>query len=131
MLTLIAGLVLSSTLNFQQSPAAAKPDPRERLDTAIAEGIKLLEAKEHAKFLTMFVAPDVLASRGPIEQFAADFASRRASAALEALKQIQKLKPAMSADGLTATYGPLTPGPVGGPTSMTWGKIGKYWYIQK
>ena len=130
MLTLIAGLVLSSSLALQQPPAATKPDPRERLDTAIAEGIRLLEAKEYAKFLTLFVPPEVLASRGPIEQFAAEFATRRGPHALDAFKQIQNVKPTMSADGMTAVYD-VTPGPDGGPTSMTWGKIGKYWYIQK
>lgn len=130
MLTLIAGLVLSSSLALQQPPAATKPDPRERLDTAIAEGIRLLEAKEYAKFLTLFVPPEVLASRGPIEQFAAEFATRRGPLALDAFKQIQNVKPTMSADGMTAVYD-VTPRPDGGPTSMTWGKIGKYWYIQK
>ena len=130
MLTLIAGFVLSSTLAAQQSPATPKPDPREQLDTAIAEGIRLLEAKDYAQFLSMFVPADVLASRGPIEQFAADFAGRRGPLALAALKQIQHVKPTMSADGLTATYD-LVAGPDGGPTSMMWGKIGKFWYIQK
>ena len=46
------------------------------------------------------------------------------------LKQIKGAKPTMSADGLTATFD-VTSGPDDGPTSMTWGKIGKYWYIAK
>src|SRR5262245_42048385 len=131
MLNLIAGLVLSSTLGVQQARVAATPpDPRERLETAIAEGIKLLEAKDYAKFLTMFVPPEVLASRGPIEQFAAEFASRKGPMALVALKQIQNAKPTMSPDGSVATY-ELIPAPEGGPGSITWQKTGKYWYIAK
>jgi hypothetical protein len=129
MFTLIAGFVLSSTLGIQQPRATPPPDPRERLDTAIAEGIKLLEAKDYVKFLTMFVPPDALAGQN-IEQFAADFARRKGPMALAALKEIQTAKPTMSNDGLTATYA-VTPGPDGGPTSMMWSKIGKYWYIAK
>lgn len=131
MLTLILAAAFSATLGLQQSATPARPDPREKLDTAIAEGIRLLETKDYVKFLSTFVPPEVLAARGKsIEEFAAEFSQGRAVEALAALKYIQSSKPAMSADGTSAFY-EISPPPERGPRSMTWSKIGKYWYITK
>ena len=131
MLTAIAALVFSSTLSVQQPPAAVKPDPREKLDTAIAEGVRLLEKKDYVAFLTAFVTPADLAARGKsVEDFAAEFATERGEVALVALKQIQTLKPAMSADGTSATF-QLHLADERAPGAMTWTKIGARWYISK
>jgi hypothetical protein len=129
MLTLI-GMTLSVTLLIPQSGAApAQSDPRERLETAIEEGIRLLEKKEYLKFLTTLADPAALAKRRDTpEEFAAEFAEDGAERLLAMLKRIRTAKPAMSADGNTATY-QLDPAPERGPRTLRWEKIGKYWYI--
>ena len=129
MLTLMVAMVFAVTTGPQQSNAtAAQTDPREHLDMAIEASIGLLEKKEYAKFLSTFSPPEALAQRrDTLEQFAARFASD-GDRVLALLKRIQKVKPTMSADGLTATY-VLEPAPERGPSSLRWEKIGKYWYL--
>ena len=130
MLTLIAGVTLALTLATPQPQApAAKVDPRENLDTAIAEAVRLLEAKEHAAFLKTFIEPSMLASRrDTFEEFAASFAGERADRLLAMLKHARTMKPAMNAEGTIATYQP-DPNAGVGTRSLRWEKTGKYWYI--
>lgn len=130
MLTLIPGFVLALSLATPQPQTpTAKADPRENLDTAIAESIRLLEAKEHATFLKTFIEPEMLASRrDTFEEFVASFAGERADRLLAMLKHTRTLKPVTSAEGTIATYQP-DPNAGVGTRSLRWEKTGKYWYI--
>ena len=129
MTTLIIGLALTAILGAQQPTATPAADPRERLETAIEEGIRLLDKKEYATFLSMFVAPDMLARRrDTLEEFAAEFAGGKADRLLAVLKQIRTAKPTMNPESTQAIY-ELTPAPERGPSSLRWNKIGKFWYI--
>jgi hypothetical protein len=130
MLTAIIGVALALTLGTPQPQTqAAKADPRENLDSAIAEAIRLLEAREHATFLRTFIEPEMLASRrDSFEAFAASFAGERADRLLAMLKHVRTLKPAMSAAGTIATYQP-DPNAGVGARSLRWEKTGRYWYI--
>jgi hypothetical protein len=108
------------------SAADAKADPREKLETAIPEGIRLLEAKEYAKFLKNFVSPDVLkklTEKQTLEEFAKEFGEEKAARLLKALQTIKDAKPELDADGKKATY-KLKERP------LIFVKIDKYWYIE-
>jgi hypothetical protein len=123
--TLLSSAIVAVAL---QAPPATKPDPRANLDTTIALGIQLLEQKEYVKFLSTFPRPERLAQRrDTMEEFAADFA-KDADRLLTALRQIQKMKPAMSADGTIATY-TFEPPPTNGPRTLRWAKANGVWYI--
>ena len=130
MTTLMLGLALTAILGSQQpSFTPAAPDPRERLETAIEEAIRLLDKKDYTTFLSMFVPPEALARRrDTLEEFAAAFAGEKADRLLAALKQIRTATPAMSPEGTQATY-QISPRPERGPDSLRWNKIGKFWYI--
>jgi hypothetical protein len=106
---------------------AAKPDPREELQTAIAEGIRLLEAREYKTFVTTFVPAEELKKRGDIDAFVEKFSGPRAAQLLAALKEIQTAKPVMDDSGTRATFG--LQAAEGRPNSLRFEKIGRYWYI--
>ena len=124
-------IVLVGLLTLAQTAPAAKPDPREQLPTAIAEAIRLLEAKQYQPFLEAFVKPDELKARvsgGDLAQFAQKFGeSPRVARLLTALKEAQQVKPLMDKGDTVATF-PVS-APDGGPTTIRFEKIGKYWYI--
>ncbi|HMO36504.1 MAG TPA: hypothetical protein PKA06_10720, partial [Gemmatales bacterium] len=64
---------------------------QEKLETAITEGIKLLEGKEYVKFLKAFVEPpelEELSKGGSIEEFAEKFAVSKGPQLLSVLKNI-------------------------------------------
>lgn len=129
MLTFVSGVLLALTLVTPQPQAAAKADPRENLDSAIGEAIRLLEAKDYAAFLKTFIEPTMLASRrDSFEAFAASFAGERADRLLATLKHLRTLKPAMNTDATIATYQP-DPNAGVGTRPVRWEKTGKYWYI--
>lgn len=120
MLTLLVGA---------QAPAPAKADPRENLDTAITEAIRLLEKKDYAAFLTTFSEPGRMAKRrDSIQEFAAEFGRERAALVLDMLKHIQKAKPTMSENGTVATFA-IDPKLTGGRDNVRWRKTERYWYI--
>jgi hypothetical protein len=109
----------------QRGPA--RPDPREQLTTAIAEGIRLLEAKEYKAFVMTFVPAEELKKRGDIDAFVEKFAGPRASQLLAALKEIQTATPVMDESGTKATFALQAAG--GRPNSLRFERIGGYWYI--
>jgi hypothetical protein len=111
--------------------ADAKVDRREKLETAIPEGVRLLEAKEYATFIKHFAEPDQLkkATRDTsLEAFAKEFGQEKAAILLKVLKSIKDTKPAFSADGKKATYN--LKDDVAGKKTITFVKVDKYWYIQ-
>ena len=126
----VTGICLVALLVFGQAGPAAKADPREQLPTAIAEAIRLLEAKQHVEFVKMFVPPERLKERAGTPESLAKFAeafAQRGARMLAALKEIQKMKPQMDQGDTIATY-TLSP-QEGAPPSLRFQKIGKFWYI--
>lgn len=111
--------------------ADSKADPREKVDTAVLEGIRLLEAKDYVKFLKEFVAPDDfknLTAKGTLEEFAKKFGENKGPRLLQVLKSIKDSKPTLDKDEKTATYEMKES--IGGKKEIKFKKIDKYWYIQ-
>lgn len=111
-------------------PASAqeKADPREKLDTAIAEAIRLLEAKDYETLLKNFVPPDELkriTERKSFDEFVKEFSKGKAATLLEVLKWAKDKKPTLDKDGRRADFGPYKEG----SKSFKMYKIGDYWYI--
>jgi hypothetical protein len=131
---LLSLLVLLFLSAFDVSAAQAqdpKPDPREKLETAIPEGIKLLTAKEFQPFIEKFVAPDDLkeiTKRTTVEEFAKRFGEEKAETLLKVLENIKDTKPTFDKTGTKATY-TLTQ-TIGNKKTITFKKVEKYWYIQ-
>lgn len=115
-------------------PAVARdvqPDPREELKTAIPEGIRLLEAKQHQAFVKSFVPPadlQKLTAGTSLEEFAKRFGEGKAPQLLKILKEIKDAKAKLDDTGTKATFA-LKEG-MGGKKSISFVKVGKYWYIK-
>jgi hypothetical protein len=111
--------------------ADPRPDPREKLETAIPEAIRLLEAREYRTFIEQFAVPDELKQvlgQGTIEELTRSFAKENAQLALRVMKQIVGARPTLEADGTRATF--ELKEAVEGKKSITFVKIGKYWYLR-
>jgi len=111
--------------------ADSKADPREKPETAVPEGIRLLEAKDYATFLTNFVPPDDLkkiTAKASLDEFAKRFGENKAPQLLQVLKSIRDSKPALDPSGKKATY--ELKEQIEGKKSIIWVKVDKYWYIQ-
>ena len=122
---LALGLIVALVASVARADEA---DPREKLDTAIPEAIRLLEAKDYATLLKEFVLPDdfkKITANVKLEDFAKQFGEDKAADALKALKSLKDKKPEMSADGTKATF--KLDDPQSKP--MVWMKVDKYWYI--
>ena len=107
-----------------------KPESREALETAIPEGIRLLEAKKYKVFVEIFVPPADLKKireRTSLEELAKSFGERKAPILLEVLKEIKGTKPSLDDTGTKATF--ALKEKTGGKKSITFVKIEKYWYI--
>lgn len=107
----------------------AKPDPQEKLETAIPEAIRLLEKKDYATLLKNFVAPDDLkkvTENKSLDEFAKAFGESHADKLLTMLKSVKDAKPEMEEKGTKATYKSKEPN--GMP--LVFQKVGKRWYIQ-
>lgn len=116
-------------LNRGMVQADDKDALREKLDTAIVEGIRLLEAKEYATFLRHFVPPDMLKQLGDdkFDEFAKKFSEKKAGQLLAALKSVKNEKPKLDDDGTTATFDvKIEDAP---RKTVVFKKIDKYWYI--
>lgn len=103
---------------------------REKLETAIPEAIRMLEAKEYAIFLKAFVEPKQLkkmAEQGPMEDAVKKFANSNAKQLLRVLKWIKDTTPKMNKEGTSARYEFNLDGV--SRTDITFNKIDKYWYI--
>jgi hypothetical protein len=103
---------------------------REKVDTAIAGGIKLLEAKDYAGFLKAFVEPEMMekfSKDGSIDEFAKMFGEKKGPQLLEVLKKIKYMKPTMEQDGKVASFDVEIEGT--SKKGIKFRKIEKYWYI--
>lgn len=106
-------------------------DPREKLETAIPEAIKLLEKEEFETFLEKFVPPDDLkkiTAKTPLSEMAKGFGERKALRLLKILKAANGNKPTIDADGKTAVY--ELKEPVEGKMDISFIKVGKLWYLK-
>ena len=120
-------LTFSVTVFAQET----KPNPFEKLDTAIPEGIQLLEKKEYVKFLSHFVTPSELVKiqeTMKLEDLAKMFGGSRGADMLKAFKEIEKAKPELSDDGKNATY--KLKAPIRNKDQITFVKIKKLWHIK-
>ncbi len=108
-----------------------KADPREKLDTAIPEAIRLLEAKKYETFLQKYVVPDQLKEiikAVSLEEFAQSFGRNKAPALLRVLKAVKGKKPSLDKEGKKATF---KHGVKGVPyDSITFVKVDKFWYMR-
>jgi hypothetical protein len=108
-----------------------KPDPREKVDTAIAEAVRLIEAKEYATLLKKFVPPDELKKITEIvnlDEFAKKFGDGKAPRLLKALKATKGIEPTMSDNGSKATI--KFKESIDGKDKIEFIKVGKHWYIK-
>ena len=121
--------IISVTTIFAVSLRAdAAGDPREKLETALPEAIRLLEAKDYATLLKEFVAPDDfkhITENQSLEQFAKEFGEDKAAGVLKDLKSIKDKTPELSAEGNKATFARED----ANAKPIVWVKIDKYWYI--
>ena len=99
---------LALCLNLVAPPqAAAKPGPRENVETAVVEAIRLLEAKDYKTFLPQFVPPDDYKVMVPTPEALDTTAERfgpRSERLLIALREASTLKPTFDAAKTSATY---------------------------
>lgn len=103
---------------------------REKVETAVAGGIKLLEAKNYVGFLEAFVEPEMLekfSKGGSIEDFAKKFGQDKAPVLLKILNKIKDMKPTMEQNGKVASYDVEVEGSP--KKGIKFKKIDKYWYI--
>jgi len=121
-------LVLCATISVA-AQTASKPDPREKVETAIGAAVHLLESKDYRTFLLQFVPPDQVKARGgsPKDLDAwVEYFSGQANSVLAALKDAMTQTPTYDDARTTATF-PLKG--ESGPPSLKMVKIGKYWYV--
>lgn len=129
LLTLAA--VCGFTALTSTATAAPAADPRAKLDTAIDEGIRLLEDEEYIKFVKMFVPPDELkkiTEKRSIEEFAEGFGEKNAPRLKKVLKSIKGSEPTIDDDGKMATY--ELKEAVGSKKTISFVKIDKLWYLK-
>ena len=108
----------------------AKPDPRETLETAVPEGIRLLRAKEYKTFVESFVAPDDLkkiTEKTPLEELLKEFIEQKAPKLLESLEEIKGTKPSLDSAGTKATF--AFKKEIDGKNGIIFVKVGEFWYI--
>lgn len=123
-LLLIAILALPLT-------AAQSVNPRAKPEALVVEGIRLLEGKDYVAFFKAFVPPDDLkrvTEGSSIEEFAKRFGPDRGPIMLSLLKSASATKPTIEADGKTAVF--TLKEPVMGKGSLTFIKVGEFWYLQ-
>lgn len=111
--------------------AEDKPDPRENIDTAIPEAIRLLEKKDYEGMLKAFVAPkelEMITADKPLPDFAKTFGENNAERLLKVLTAIKGTTPTLSDDKTLATF--ELKEPVIGKHEIQFQKIDKYWYIK-
>lgn len=113
---------------MSQAHADDKNEWREKVETAITGGIKLLEAKDYAGFLKAFVEPEMLGKFGDgIDEFAKMFGEKKGPQLLGVLKKIKDMKPTMEQDGKVASFDVEIDG--SSKKGIKFKKIDKYWYI--
>jgi hypothetical protein len=113
------------------APDDSKVDPREKLDTAVPEAIRLLEAKDYPTFLKNFLPPDDLkkiTEKVPLDEFSKQFGENKAPRLLLVLRSIRDAKPTLDPSGNKATY--ELKEPIDRKKTIGWVKVDKHWYIQ-
>jgi hypothetical protein len=123
----LAGFVAFAAIGSAQ----AKADPREKLETAIPEAIRLLESKEYEKFLRTFVTPEEFAKitkQVSLEEFVKRFSEGKAPELLRVLKAVSGTKPSLDPSGTVATFKHQLKGTA--RDSIRFVKVEKFWYIQ-
>ncbi len=131
MFQLMVMTVVTSIVCVTASAESIKPEAHEKLETAIPAGIKLLEAKEYKLFLKRFVIPKDFKkhTKGKsLDEIAQRFGQRKASGLLAVLKKINRTKPLLKNTATEAKFG-IEKSAIGKET-ITFVKVGKYWYIQ-
>jgi hypothetical protein len=111
--------------------AAQSVDPRTKPETLVTEGIRLLEAKDYVTFFQIFVPPDDLArvtADTSVQDFASRFGPSRGSVMLPLLKAVSGTGPTLDAEGKTAVF--RLKEPLMGKDSLTFVKIGDFWYFR-
>lgn len=131
----VTALLACATLLPVSAADAAKPvaaaesaTAMENLDTALAHGLKLLEAKEYKTFIQTFATPDDLKAKGPaVDEIAKNFAGKQSEVLTTIFKGIQGAKPKLSADGNEASFA-LPKDSV--KESIEFTRIGKAWHLK-
>lgn len=124
-------LAFVAVTSFVGTPLFAEDvqiDARKNLETAIPEGIRLLEAKKYKLFLKNFVHPKELKHRS-LEESAETFAQQKAPALLQMLKQIKNTTPIWNKNKTAATY-KLKKSELIRRQSITFVKKKKHWHIK-
>ncbi len=110
---------------------AQTTNPRTQPESAIKEGIRLLEAKKFAEFAKTFVRPselEELLAKQPLEELVVEFEKRRAADLLAVLRAASAMKPTLNEERTRAVY--TFEKPVGGERRLQLEKIGEFWYLR-
>jgi hypothetical protein len=126
----IFGLVSQSS--FCSANDDANTRLREDVSTAVGEAIRLLEMKDYETFLKDFVSPDdlkkIAEEKVDLSKLATRFKGEKADRLLRALKTIKNLTPTFEKNGELAVFPVKLAG--SNKNSITFVKVGKYWYIK-
>jgi ERCC4-type nuclease len=125
-------LGILAMISVAMAQTETKVDPREELETAIPEAIRLLESKDYANFLKKFLSPaefKEITEKAQFNEleFAKQFGEKRAPGLLMVLKSIKGQTPTFDQSKKIATYEFKTEN--GGVKKISIAKIDKYWYI--
>jgi hypothetical protein len=110
---------------------ADKPTAKEDLAAAIANGIKMLKDGKTTEFLERYLTADdigKLKKGGHWDEITVEFKNKHADDLLKALKYIQDVKPKLSEDGETATFG-VSKLEGKHPPELKFHKVKDVWYI--
>lgn len=136
LVVLLAGALVPTCSCGQDALAQSKSNqasPQSKLETAIAEAVRLLEAKEYKKFLESFVAPEDLkriTEQVPLEVFAERFGRERAGHLLKVLRSIEKAKPQIDPNSREASFTIEQGLQLPGREKMVFIQVGGLWYIR-
>ena len=125
-------LIVLSALCVLHAPIRAedKPDPRENLDTAIAEAILLIEAKDTTGMIKTFVPPDALKhilEKRTIEEMVKDV-EKNLPGMLKMLRKAQEVKPTLSNSDAAAPY--VFEEEIDGKKELKLIKVDRFWYLK-
>lgn len=128
---LMFSFVIASFLIAPAIGQDVKPEEREKLETLIPAGIRLIEANEFEKLIKVFAPPEALkeiTSVLTMQELVENFKEDKGPQLLKIFKEIKEAKPELSDDGKTAVY--KLKEAVGSKESITFKKIEKYWYLE-
>jgi len=128
---MIFAMLLGMAVFAVPAMAQVQADPREELETAIPEAIRLLEAREYETFLKTFTAPDdfkKITGEVSMEEFAAKFEKDKVSILLRILQAVKDKEPAFDAEKKKATFKHGIQDVSN--SAIDFVKVGDYWYIK-